>query len=241
MKNIIRIILVLVVSFWSLQINGQRKKEQIKNLPEFDQQYYHFGFILSLNTSSLIIEFKDVRTFEDSVLAVDLQGQGGFNLGMLASYDMSGNWHLRFIPTLSFNERNLEYTLLLDNGSVEKIKKNVSSTNIDFPLLFKYRTDRMQNIALYALLGGQFSLDVASQKDVNNENQKDVIIKLDNTNYSASGGIGIDFFLPYFKFGIELKVNVGLKNLLIDDNTNFSAPLESLRSNSVMLSFTFEG
>ena len=241
MKNFIRIILVLVVSFWSLQINGQRKKEQIKNLPEFDQQYYHFGFILSLNTSSLIIEFKDVRTFEDSVLAVDLQGQGGFNLGMLASYDMSGNWHLRFIPTLSFNERNLEYTLLLDNGSVEKIKKNVSSTNIDFPLLFKYRTDRMQNIALYALLGGQFSLDVASQKDVNNENQKDVIIKLDNTNYSASGGIGIDFFLPYFKFGIELKVNVGLKNLLIDDNTNFSAPLESLRSNSVMLSFTFEG
>ncbi|RLD27469.1 MAG: hypothetical protein DRI54_01020 [Bacteroidetes bacterium] len=241
MKNIVQIILILVVSVASLQVNAQRKKEQINNLPDFDRQFYHFGFVLSLNTSSLIIDFKDIRSFEDSVLSVDLQGQGGFNLGMLASLDMSGNWHLRFIPTLSFNERILEYTLLLENGSTETIKKNVSSTNIDFPLLFKYRTNRMNNIALYALLGGQFSLDVASQKDVNNDNAQEVIIKLDNTNYSASGGLGIDFFLPYFKFGIELKANIGLKNLLIDDNTNFSAPLESLRSNSIVLSFTFEG
>ena len=241
MKDIIRIILVLIVSFWSLQVNAQKKKEQIKNLPEFDRQFYHFGFILSLNTSNTIVEFKELTTFEDSVLAIDIQGQPGFNLGMLASLDMSGNWHLRFIPTLSFNERILSYTFLLENGSTETIKKNVSSTNIDFPLLLKYRTNRMNNIALYALFGGQFSLDVASQKDVNNENQKDVIIKLDNTNFSASGGFGIDFFLPYFKFGIELKANIGLKNLLIDDNTDFSAPLKSIRSQSLMISFTFEG
>ncbi len=241
MKKFSHIILVLVVSFWSLQVNAQARKEQIKNLPEFDLQYYHFGFILSLNSSNLIIDFKDIRTFEDSVLSVSTVGQGGFNLGMLASLDISGNWHLRFIPTLSFNERILEYNLLLENGSTEIIKKNVSSTNIDFPLLFKYRTNRMNNIALYALLGGQFSLDVASQKDVNNDVQKDVIIKLDNTNFSASGGFGIDFFLPYFKFGVELKANIGLKNLLIDDNTNFSAPLKSLRSNSIVISFTFEG
>ena len=241
MKNIIRIILILFVSFCNLQVNAQRKKEQIKNLPEFDKQYYHFGFVLSLNTSNLIVDFKEVPTFEDSVLAINMDGQPGFNLGMLASLDMSGNWHLRFIPTLSFNEAILEYTLLLDNGSTETIKKNISATNIDFPLLFKYRTNRMNNIALYALLGGQFSLDVASQKDVNNENQKDIIIKLDNTNFSASGGFGIDFFLPYFKFGIELKANIGIKNILIDDNTLFSSPLESLRSQSLVLSFTFEG
>lgn len=241
MKKIIQVILILVVSIWSIQADAQRKKEQINNLPEFDQQYYHFGFVLSLNTSNTIVDFKELTTFEDSVLAIDIIGQPGFNLGMLASLDMSGNWHLRFIPTLSFNERILEYTLLLENGGTETIKKNISSTNIDFPLLFKYRTNRMNNLALYALLGAQFSLDVASQKDVNNENQKDVIIKLDNTNFSASGGFGIDFFLPYFKFGIELKANIGLKNLLIDDNTDFTAPLESIRSQSLVLSFTFEG
>jgi len=156
-KDIIRIILILIVSFWSLQVNAQKKKEQIKNLPDFDRQFYHFGFILSLNTSNTIVDFKELTTFEDSILSIDIQGQPGFNLGMLASWDMSGNWHLRFIPTLSFNERILEYTFLLENGSTETIKKNVSSTNIDFPLLFKYRTNRMNNIALYALLGGQFS------------------------------------------------------------------------------------
>jgi hypothetical protein len=54
-------------------------------------------------------------------------------------------------------------------------------------------------------------------------------------------GGGVDMFLPYFKFGLELKMGIGLPNVLIDDNTRFSAPLESLRTKTYMLSFTFEG
>ena len=243
MKKIIRILLVLVVSFVSLQAFAQKKqkKEQIKNLAKFDLQYYHFGFVLSLNTANLIVDFKDDFTSDTTILAVNNISQPGFNLGMLASLDFSGNWHLRFVPTLSFNERILEYTIVLEGGKTEKLQKDVNSTYIDFPLLFKYRTNRMNNVAPYVFLGAQFSIDVASQKNVDNTNSKEIIIKLDNTNFSGSTGLGVDFFLPYFKFGIELKVDIGIKNMLIDDNTRFSAPLKSLRTQSVMISFTFEG
>jgi len=224
-----------------MQLHAQEKKEQIKNLPKFDLQYYHFGFVLSLNTSNLIIDFKEPSPQDTNLIAIKNLSKSGFNLGMVASLDLSGNWHIRFIPTLTFSERALEYTFILEDGSTEKIQKDINSTYIDFPILFKYRTNRMNNTAPYVLLGAQFSIDVASQKDVDNTNAKDIIIKLDNTNFSGSAGVGVDFFLPYFKFGIELKANIGIKNLLIDDNTNFSAPLESLRSQSIMLSFTFEG
>ena len=241
MKKIITLIIFLAVSFWSMQSHAQEKKEQIKNLPKFDLQNYHFGFILSLNTSGLIIDYKDQYLQDTIIIGINNINRGGFNLGMLASLDISGNWHIRFVPTLTFSERALEYTVLLENGKTEIIRKDVNSTYIDFPILFKYRTNRMNNAAPYVIAGATYSIDVASQKGVDNTNSKDIIIKLDNTNFSGSAGIGIDFFLPYFKFGIELKANIGFKNLLIDDNTIFSAPLKSLRTQSIMLSFTFEG
>lgn len=240
--GILALVLLLMLAATPAEAQKSSKREKVTNLPDFDQNYYHFGFVLSLNTSSLIVGFKEETiAFEDSVLAVENVSQPGFNLAMLASLDMTGNWHLRFIPALSFNERILQYTLLLEDGTTESIRKDVSSTNIDFPLLLKYRTDRMNNIALYAIIGGMFSLDVATQKNVNNNNSDVIVVKIDNTDYSVSGGVGVDFFLPYFKFGIELKVNIGVKNLFIDDGTRFAAPLQSLRSQSIVLSFNFEG
>jgi hypothetical protein len=240
--------MMLLICFLFLRPGyGQRKKQQLTNLPDFDRQPYHFGFVLSLNTANLMIEYDErFIQFSDSVLAINTVSQPGFNLAMLASWDMSGNWHLRFIPTLSFEERILEYTLIADNGRIESIRKNVSSTNIDFPLLVKYRTNRINNVALYTLFGGQFSLDLASQRNVNNFNDTgslvdDITVRIDNQIFSAVGGIGIDFFLPYFKFGVELKTNIGLNNLLIKEDTPFSNPLQSIRTQSIVLSFTFEG
>ncbi|MDA0973735.1 MAG: PorT family protein, partial [Bacteroidetes bacterium] len=59
--------------------------------------------------------------------------------------------------------------------------------------------------------------------------------------YLINAGGGFDFFLPYFKFGIEFKMAYGLNNLLIQDGTSFSTPIESLKSRNFVLSFTFEG
>ena len=59
--------------------------------------------------------------------------------------------------------------------------------------------------------------------------------------YAAEVGGGMDMFLTYFKFGIELKAAFGIPNLLVDDGTRFSTPIQSLRSKVWVLTFTFEG
>jgi hypothetical protein len=82
---------------------------------------------------------------------------------------------------------------------------------------------------------------MASQKDVNNMVDDEIVIKLQRNDYSAEVGGGMDMFLPYFKFGVELKMGIGIPNVFIDDNTRFSAPIEGLRTKTWVLSFTFEG
>jgi hypothetical protein len=67
------------------------------------------------------------------------------------------------------------------------------------------------------------------------------VVKLYKHDFGYEAGAGLDFFLPYFKFGIELKMSLGLRNLLVPDNTIYALSLDRLRSKVFLISFTFEG
>ena len=212
-----------------------------ENLATFDLRRFHFGFLLSYNTGDLFIKLKPSAPFEDSLLVLDHIKQPGFNLGIVASLNVNSNFSIRFLPTLSFQERVLQYQFRKPDGGVQYFQKPVESTYLEFPLLAKLRSDRINNFAVYLIGGGKFGIDMASQKDVNNALDEDVVVKLAKYDYAAEVGGGFDMFLPYFKFGIELKASFGIPNLLIDDDTRFSRPIESLRSKAWVLTFTFEG
>ncbi|MBP8822360.1 MAG: PorT family protein [Flavobacteriales bacterium] len=220
---------------------AQRAGVKVENLPNFDLRRFHFGFLLSYNTSDLFMTMKPSSPFTDSLLAVDHVKQPGFNLGIVASLNMSDNLSLRFLPTLSFQDRILKYAFLKPDGKTANFQKPIESTYLEFPLLLKFRSDRINNFAVYLIGGGKFGIDMASKKDVDNALDEDVVVKLAKYDYSAEVGGGMDMFLPYFKFGIELKTGIGIPNLLVDDGTRFSSPLQSLRSKTYVLTFTFEG
>ncbi len=214
---------------------------KMENLPNFDLHRIHFGFLLSYNTSDFFVTLKPDAAIQDSLMVLQHLKQPGFNLGIVASYNLNKNVSLRFLPTLSFQERILQYQFLLPDGATKYFQKPVESTYLEFPLLMKLRTDRINNFAAYLVAGGKFGIDMATQKDVNQALDDEIVIKLEKYDYGFEVGGGTDFFLPYFKFGIELKAGFGIPNLLIDDDTRFSAPIESLRSKVWVLTFTFEG
>ena len=218
---------------------GQANK--IKNLPTFDYKKYHFGFLLSTNTSDFFFKYEPDITFADSLLGIENQRQSGFNLALLASLDLTPNFHIRFIPGLSFQDRGLNYRFLEEDGTTEVLLKRTESVYLDFPLLFKLRTNRVGNVAAYALVGAKYSRDMQSQKDVNNATANDVILKLRDADYSIDAGGGLDFFLPFFKFSIEMKTAFGLPNVLIQEGSRFSAPINELRTRTFTFSLCFEG
>lgn len=221
------------------------QKDHVQNLRNFDNKPYHFGFILAYNSTDFYMDLYNNLPTSDSIVSVANLRQPGFDLGPLASLNFSKNFSLRFIPAISFQDRRLDYTFYKFNTTTGKYEKpteskRIESTYINLPVNFKLRTDRVNNFAAYAVVGYQYSFDMASQKDVINAGPNS-IVKIKKTDQAWQVGGGLDFFLPYFKFGIELKLSHGLKNLLIQDNTRFTTPLDQLKSKVWLLSLTFEG
>lgn len=220
------------------------QKEKVNNLRNFDNKLYHFGFILAYNNADFYMDLYNSFPTDDSLMAVTTDRQPGFDLGPLASLNLSKNISLRFIPAISFQDRNLLYSFYrTTNGRLQTdvVSRRIESTFINLPLNLKLRTDRVNNFAAYAVTGYQFSIDMASQKDVNNTLGPEAIVKIKRLDQAFQIGGGLDFFLPYFKFGVELKLSKGLNNLLIQDNSMYSSPVDRLRSKVWLLSLTFEG
>ena len=233
-------LLLLIASLLGQEAHAQKKIKAV-NQQNFDLHPFHFGFLLSYNTADFFVKLKPNAPFTDSLLVLDHVRQPGFNLGIVSSFNMTPNVSLRVIPTLSFQDRVLNYRFRKSDGTFIGFDKPVESTWLEFPVLLKLRSDRINNFAVYVITGGKFSIDMASQKDVNNEIDEEIVVKLNKYDYSAEAGGGMDMFLPYFKFGMELKFAVGIPNLLIDDGTRFSTPLQSLRSKCWVFTLTFEG
>jgi hypothetical protein len=238
----LRSLCLLVALSACFSLNAQYQTGvKVENLPNFDLRRFHFGFLLSYNNSDFYYKLDPQAPFSDSLMTFQHLRQPGFNLGIVASVNLTDNLSLRFLPGLSFQERILQYQFQTPDGGSKYYQKPVESTYLEFPLLAKFRSDRINNFAVYVLGGGKASIDMASQKDVDQTLDDEVVIKLNKLDYSVEAGGGVDFFLTYFKFGIELKHSIGIPNLLIDDGTRFSAPIESLRSKTWVLTFTFEG
>lgn len=202
------------------------------NLPSFDNRAYHFGFILSGNQSDFTLAVAD--SIGPDFRGIANEPQGGFNMHLMASYTLTRHLRLRFVPGLSFQERALLYRF---QGGAELLERT-SAVNLDVPLLLKWRTDRMDNVAAYALGGIKYMRDFQSQEDVR---QDENILRLRSGNMALDIGAGIDIFLPYFKLAIQATTEHGLLNVLIPDNGNLSSPLDFLRTRSFILSLCFEG
>ena len=227
---------IVLLCGWGVQ--AQTAKQ---NLAKFDYSAYHFGFLLSGNSSSFNFQLRPDFTFADSLLSVENNSLSGFNLALLASVNVNPMVHIRFIPGLSFQDRGLLFRFRGEDGTIEPVNVRTESVYLDFPLLLKLRTERIGNFAPYALIGGKLSRDMQSQEDVNQSLQDGYILKLAKGNSSLDVGASADVFLPFFKFSVEMKTELRLRNVLIQDDTPFSAACDLLRTRSFIISFTFEG
>ncbi len=220
------------------------QEEKIKNLPDFYHRRYHFGFLLGFNVADFGIDY-DLRKTE-KVLAVRNKPSGGFHLGTIAALRLYKYWLIYFIPEFILTERIVQYEISdsIQNKEIIRLwQKNVESSYLSFSLDVHYRSERLNNFSMYWLGGFSYAIDLASQRKVDNSvnpPEKQVIpIKRHNIFFHA--GAGIEFYLQYFKFGLEYKFSFSLLNVLNKDETIFSAPLDALRPKLHLISFTFEG
>tara|TARA_B100000676_G_C17860121_1_gene722914 strand:- start:138 stop:809 length:672 start_codon:yes stop_codon:yes gene_type:complete len=223
MKKIFLAIIIIISS------NLKSQNTNLLNLPKYDKQWYHFGFTLGLMNTNLKIDYQQNLSLKN----ISAISSPGFNVGIICDLKILKNLNLRFIPSLTFTQRDINFT------SFENIEiiKSTESSNLDLPILLKYRSLRYKNMRPYFLLGSRFTYDMASKKEVEDIN----LFKLDEIDYGVEFGFGIDIYLPYFKLAPEIKYFYGFNDLLQINNVELiTSNIESLYSRTILFSLTFE-
>jgi hypothetical protein len=117
------------------------------------------------------------------------------------------------------------------------VKKSIQMANVDLPLTLKFRSKRMKDYRVYVLGGLKASIDMASQEKVVDDVDR---VKLRRMDYSVETGVGLDLYLQYFKLSPEIKVANGLRNVMVPEQHVYANFIQSLRSRTWIVSFTFE-
>lgn len=239
-----------------LPVFTQAQMKRFQNLPRYDNAKYHFGFTVAVNQMNFTIKpnpynyttvydptfTPDLAVDSSMMLAITSDPTFGFSVGIVGDMMLGKYFNLRFIPSLSFGERYLNYTVLGWDDGEEKIidiRKNIASGMVDLPIILKYKSKRHNNMRMYVLAGFQYSIDLASnarRKEVNKIEQ----VKLEKNDIYFVAGVGADFYNPWFKFGIELKMNYGFLDMLTRENTIYTQSIDKLTSKIFVLAMTFE-
>ena len=229
---------LIIIKFIISNIAIAQLHPQPKNLPKYDFKKIHFGFTLGINSLDFKIKNNPKIIYQDSLYVLHSNNQKGFNLGIVSNFRLGKYTDFRFVPALVFGERHLIYSFADSINNIEVEKKKVESTLLDFPLYIKYKSQRYNNFRSYVLFGIKYSLDIASQKDIINEDE--VIIKLNPNDFVGEIGFGMDFYLEFFKFSPQIKISRGVVDLLDRDQTVYTKSIKNLYTNVWILSFTFE-
>lgn len=207
-----------------------------RNLPGYDYKKLHFGFTVGTHTQDLA-----VTRAEGSELFADVSDPGfGFQVTIVSDLRISENWNFRFLPGIALGEKPLSFYDVQTRELVESGK--IESNFLEFPFLFKYRSKRLNNTRPYIIGGLNYRYDLAARKE-SDENDR-IFVKLQPGDLYLEAGFGVDFYSQYFKFAPEIKVGMGLRNLLVNDviegQARFVESIDNLRSFVVMINFHFE-
>jgi hypothetical protein len=237
-----------------LQGVAQHKEESGVNLPKFYKNKMHFGFSLAYNKTDFRIHTVKNSALPDTVIGgvtygmktIYTKSDPGFAIGIISDFRLHEYVRLRFTPNISFASRSLDYTLQNANrDSVKLYKKSVESTFLIFPLELKLQSKRLDNFGAFVIAGGGYTLDLVSKKkptaSAGGANQLEDAVQLKRDDFFYSAGAGVDFYLMYFKLGLEVKLLQGTKNLIQPLNNIFTKSIDKVNSRMVIFSVTFEG
>lgn len=235
-----RIILLvaLVLGLAGHSLRGQEMKPL--NLPKYDQIPLHFGMALGFNTMDFTIRNSSFlfSGAADSVYSVENIPRPGFNINIVSTWQFRPLMAVRFLPGLNFGQRDLVYWVMKDSTYYQHTMM-LESTYLDFPVLLQFKAMRLNNFRPYLIGGGSFKIDLAAQRRIKPQERPKIRLKPFSTYYEV--GFGTDFLLQYFKFAIELKYAVGINNIIVPDDSQYTRIIDRMNSKMIMLSFTFEG
>lgn len=232
----------LLAGFLLIPVLAHAQVRRVMNDPNYDRKPIHFGFTVGFNLNDATIDFaNDFYTQFDTVYGIENIPSMGFHLGPVVNFRLGEYFDYRPLINLSFGQKNLDYRLLTQEDGQTTFTNHmmqIESVWVEFPQLIKYKAVRLNNVRPYLIAGFNPKFDLAARKKIKEEEQPK--IRLDRFDLYYEVGFGIDYYLPYFKFSTEFKYGVGLGNVVVPDQTEFTSAYDRINAKIFMISFHFE-
>lgn len=206
------------------------------NIHELGRKQIYFGIALGVNVANYKIVRKPFTGNNDTIRTMRSGIGPGFNLGIIANWQFSKYFDLRFIPTLSFADRTLKYTTILRQHPDTSL--SVSSIYLDFPLQLRFKSDPIKNTRVYVIAGVRYDYDLASNSSARSQG----LLKVGKHDVAAEYGIGFMIYFPYFIMSPEFKVTHGFINVNSPtQNFVYSTVIQKLYTRTFTFTLNLEG
>ena len=229
-----QVILLLVLSLLS-RVGMSQAQSGVVNPRYDDRKIVTYGFSLGYRTVTYRMKYSDLFTTPamDSVHSIMPRKSPGFSLGFIVNFRMAEYLDFRITPTVAFSEYHVEYNYV-GSSSVDNF---IESTSVEFPLLFKYKSQRRRNARMYVIGGLNPAIEAAGRSKLEEDQDK---LQIEQFNLMFDIGFGFDLYFPLFKFSPEVRFSYGMLNVLSPTKNDLSAGIDSFKTKSVSFYLHFQ-
>ncbi|HHG83504.1 MAG TPA: PorT family protein [Bacteroidetes bacterium] len=233
-RKVIFIFLVLAAGLSAGQTFGQR-------MHHFDVRDFNLGFTMGLNLAGydMTAQIKQVDPATGRRLeSIKLVRRPGIYLGLITNFKISDNFDVRFLPSVSLEERGFEFYFdpATNNGESLVLKK-IEASNLNLPLVIKFKSNYYNRTRIFVQFGIQPSINLASNKKVRNDLD---LLKTQSFDLAYVASFGIDLYGERLKLSPEIRFTRGLRQLYVDDRTRFPKAISDLFSQLLVFNINFE-
>lgn len=238
----LKFLLVIFGLLFSLSLPAQIfTGETILNNENVDKQRWSWGYFVGVNTYDYNFDYI-TTTQPPAEKDISIEQSLGFNVGLVGNLRINDYLDLRLEPGVSFNSLNLDFNIPQNELAGYTNQRDITLTYVHIPLLLKVSTKRLKNFKPFVVGGLSTSFNLSSNEDNPNDNLAGEFRTRTNSYYYELG-LGIDFYMYYFKFTPSLRGVFGLSDDLVRDSNPtsiFTGNIDKLRMQGIFLNFTFQ-
>lgn len=251
---------IVVLALIGLGLGGNANGQGFFGLTNFsgsDDKLTSYGFFLGMHTATYQLKYSpeflnSANTANNAIHSIFPKYTPGFSLGFIGILRFHDQVNLIFTPKIGFYEYKVDVNYFdaasattpgnatgntqtsLGYRTEELVNE---STQVELPLVFKYRSMRFNNTRMYFIGGGSYLFNTKSQEEVN----LDPIVTA-GRDFTVEAGMGFEIYFKYFKFAPEIRFSHGINNLYLADKNapEIRDAISSLRRKGITILLNFQ-
>ncbi|WP_236972300.1 type IX secretion/gliding motility protein PorT/SprT [Membranihabitans marinus] len=224
---------LLVSSFVCASGKAQNGHSNYRNKQFKD---YYFGISFGLHKSNLKVLHGSSFQDQNRVKLIESYENPGYDIKVIGNLKVGEYWDFRLLPGFSFGQMELMYQ---KNQTAVEAPVSLEYVYGELPFHIRYKSHPYKDMRVYVFAGAKYCFDISSKSRTQSEANE---LNISASDYALEGGIGFQFFFPYFILSPEIKISRGISNILINNIPGQDAGLlQRALSQMLTLSLHFEG